>query len=188
MLKTKMSLALCLVLLLGGTTLAFGQGWQRRPGDGDHDRDDGYYRQDSRDQQKYYNRGLQDGQSDARHNLAFRMRDHDWRRDQLQAYASGYRAGFGSYRRGDGDHDRDDRRGYGYGQPGVYGYGQPGQYGGYASAYNIGYQDGLRYGASDRNTGHSFRPTNSSAYHDAKRGSKKSRVAESSGFPDVPMT
>ena len=164
MLKTRMRLALFLALLLGGTTLAVGQGWQWRPGDGDHDRDD--YSRFDRDDAKYYNRGFRDGQSDARHNRGFQMRyRRGWDRDDAQAYVRGYRAGYDSLFR------RDDRRGYLYGQPGVYGYGQPGQYGRYgASPYNIGFEDGLRYDAQDRNTGHSFRPTNSSAYHDADRG------------------
>jgi len=56
---------------------------------------------------------------------------------------------------------------YGYygGNNGYYG---PTAYGG--NAEQIGFQDGLRDGRSDRMTGHSFRPTHDDNYHNADRG------------------
>lgn len=56
------------------------------------------------------------------------------------------------------------------------GYGSTGQYGGYGGqnaaqlAQQYGYQDGVNEGANDRQTGHSFRPTQDRGYQQATNG------------------
>ena len=40
----------------------------------------------------------------------------------------------------------------------------------WVNSRELGYEDGLRIGARDRNTGHSFRPTNGERFEDADRG------------------
>jgi hypothetical protein len=151
-------------LMAGTTTLAVAQsvvpvqwGWGQR------DNDD---RQAFRD-------GLNQGQSDARHNRRFNPNNNRWReRDDREAYRSGYERGFqqqsGGYRNDrdrDGDWDR-DRGNIGRGGYGGYGGG------GYGSnaARQYGFQDGINDGSRDRRTGHSNRPTQDSNYKHADRG------------------
>ena len=57
-----------------------------------------------------------------------------------------------------------------YGNSGYYGSGYSGNSRGYGNAAQIGYQDGINDGRSDRVTGHSFRPTQDDNYKDASRG------------------
>ena len=65
----------------------------------------------------------------------------------------------------------------GYGNRVPYGYGSPaGTYGSYGNgnvgqtAYNNGYQQGMRRGEIDRSTGHSYRPTHDDRYNDGDGG------------------
>jgi hypothetical protein len=162
---TKVALALAVFFLMTSASFAQAPGWGQR------DRDDrwgnwGY--QNGRD--NVYERGVRDGRDDRAHN-------RNWHpRNQGQAYLNGYRAGYGTNGGGwqgrrDGDHDRDDRY---RGNNGPYGGNNP--YGGYGAnnaqqvAYNNGYQTGLSYGTTDRNTGHSNRPTYSSMYQNGTNG------------------
>ena len=139
----------------------------------------------NRQDQKEYEHGMRDGQNDRSHNRSWHPRHNE--RD----YMAGYRAGFGSDRGygrggrdGDGDHDRDDRRpsrdnsGY-YPNTGNYPNRYPngqypnGQYGNgniQQIGYQNGFQQGLHYGAEDRNTGHSNRPDYSSTYRNGSNG------------------
>ena len=115
-----------------------------------------------------------------------------------QVYAPNGTWNNGGRRHGDCDNDdaycngqpnhnyRGNRNGGYYGNGGSYGnapYNPNGTYnggyygnGGYNSqdgmrvAQQYGYQDGLREGASDRQTGHSFRPTNDTGYRLATNG------------------
>lgn len=64
----------------------------------------------------------------------------------------------------DDDRYRGNRNDYPDGRGGYYGRG------GYGNARQYGYQDGLNDGRSDRQTGHSFRPTQDSNYKHADRG------------------
>lgn len=151
-----------------GTTLLLSSGWlaaQTWPNpngrfDYQHDRDD----------RAAYNDGFRQGRNDAasrrprRPNSGDRYRE----RDDREAFNQGYNRGYDSVRVGERDHDRDrDDRG-----PGAYG--NPGGYGGYRngsrSAQQFGYRDGLNDGRSDRQTGHSFRPTQDDNYKNASNG------------------
>lgn len=154
------ALVLGAALLTSGATFATAQaivpvqwGWQHR------DDDD---RQAFRD-------GMQSGRWDAEH-----RRRSDWdsncryrEGDDRRAYQSGYERGYrevnvgyggGGYYGGDGDRDRDDRYGRGYG-----GYGLN-------AARQYGYQDGINDGVGDRRNGHSFRPGHDNNYKHADRG------------------
>jgi hypothetical protein len=154
---TKVALAAAVFLLM--TSAGFAQAsW----GQGDRDnRWSNWGYQEGRD--RAYERGVRDGRNDREHR-------RNWNpRNQGQAYLNGYRAGYGADGgRRDGDHDRDDRY---RGNDEAYG-----PYGGHAAnhpqrvAYNNGYQQGLNYGATDRNTGHSNRPTYSSMYRNGTNG------------------
>ncbi|MGC2697043.1 MAG: hypothetical protein WA738_14760 [Candidatus Angelobacter sp.] len=127
----------------------------------------GWGQRDNDDRQAYRD-GLNQGQSDARHNRRFNPNNSRWReRDDREAYRSGYERGFQQYGGYSNDRDRDDDRdrdrGYGRG-----GYGSGG-YGANAARQN-GYQDGLNDGARDRRSGHSNRPTQDSNYKHADHG------------------
>ena len=152
---TKVALAVAVFFLMTSAGFAQAPGWQ-------NDRDNrwgnwGY--QSGRD--NAYDRGVRDGRED-------RERRRAWHpRNQGQAYLNGYRAGYGTDGggwQGRRDHDRDDR------------YGGNNPYGGYGAnhpqrvAYNNGYQTGMSYGTTDRNTGHSNRPTYSSMYRNGTNG------------------
>jgi len=153
--KAKISLSITVLLMLCAAALADGDDHRR----GDYD--GGYYaaNHEAVEHNRLYQQGFRDGREDREHGRSWRIRDRRWDdRDDRNVYIEGYRAGFGSpeYR------DRDDR---GYGRP----------YQDYVrqyqnQAYNYGFEDGLRIGAQDRNTGHSFRPTHGDRYDDADRG------------------
>lgn len=116
-----------------------------------------------------YQRGVTQGQNDGSRNRTQQYRgtfNNDWDR---RAYQAGYDKGFqdgrtqyssrmnnGTYRRGGP---------YGNGQDGPYG-----QYGNNNQAAQMGSQDGLNDGRTDRSTGHSNRPTQGDNYKNALRG------------------
>src|SRR6185312_11102983 len=153
-----------------GTTLLLSSGWlaaQTWPNangrfDYQHDRDD----------RAAYNAGFQQGRNDAASRRARHPHgaEHYRERDDREAFNQGYNRGYDSVRVGDRDrdrdHDRDDRG------PGAYG--NPGRNGGYANgsraAQQFGYRDGLNDGRSDRQSGHSFRPTHDDNYKNASNG------------------
>lgn len=175
----KLALFLSALVLLTGA--AFAQdGWRWQRGDGDHDRDDGYYGQQQRsDSNRYYSQGMRDGRADREHNRrpSYSCRGCDDRRDR-DAYSAGYRAGYGNgpsgmygYPNGRSGNGGWGNGGYGNGGYGNGGYGRGGPYNsGGAQAYNYGFQDGLRHGSQDRSTGHSYRPTHDDDYRNADRG------------------
>ena len=125
-----------------------------------------------------YQQGVRDGQWDNDHGP--QNRNRYWRNPaDAQAYRDGYNSAYrgnnaGNYRNGrrdrDWDHDRDRYRRGGWGNGnGGYGYGNGGYNngGGYAQQ---GYIDGVNDGSHDRQTGHSFRPTEWAGYRHADRG------------------
>jgi hypothetical protein len=121
-------------------------GWQNgRDDDDDH----GYYGNNN----YAYRDGYQDGLRDRRDGRNWNMRDNRYRdRDDRDAYSHGYAEGY-----------RND------GYRGDWGWnGGNGAY--YSNAYNFGrrsgYQDGLRFGAHDRQYGIPFRPTRTQEYRD----------------------
>ena len=128
----------------------------------------GYYHNDS----KAYQQGYREGQQDRTYGNQ-RAHNHAWaNNNDAQAYAAGYRDGYSSAQA--------NGRWGGY-PAGAYNSGYYGQYpnGAYGGrgygdirrqAEQIGYQDGLNDGRSDRNTGHSFRPTHDDNYKHADRG------------------
>ena len=148
----KMKMAFAISVLLTLCAVAFADGDDNRRGDRDH----GYYafNHEGREQNHFYRQGLQDGRSDREYGRRFYIRDRRWDdRGDRDAYIDGYRAGFGSAASGwRGGDDRYYGRNY------------------QTQAYNFGFEDGLRIGSQDRNTGHSFRPTHGDRYDDADRG------------------
>ncbi|HZQ92471.1 MAG TPA: hypothetical protein VFA60_11805 [Terriglobales bacterium] len=177
-------------LLAGSASLAAAQSWSYyhdddRYRDRDHDRDrDRNYRDDDdrgwdrngRNNSAAWQAGYREGFSDARNGRRRRADDHDYRGQDRAAYVQGYkrgweegnRRGYGNWGYGNG--------GYGNGGYGNGGYGRNGGYGGYgngsivSTARQYGYQDGLHDGEKDRQTGHSFRPTEHDTWKDADHG------------------
>jgi hypothetical protein len=154
--------AVAVFFLMSGAS--FAQAPQTGPRDGD-----GWHFQGHSD--PAYDRGLRDGRSDREHGRGWHPHNNG------QAYLNGYRAGFG--RDGGGwqgrrDNDRDVYRG------GNGGYRNPGAYGNNAQtiAYNNGYREGVGYGQSDRNNGHSYRPTYSATYRNGHNGYNSSYGSE----------
>jgi hypothetical protein len=157
---TKVALALALFFLMTSAGFAQAPWWQGN----DNNRWGRRGYQNGRD--NAYDRGVRDGREDRDRHRGFHPRN------QGQAYINGYRAGYGAEVDGRrDDHDRDDRYRGNYGP-----YGGNNPYGGRGAnnvqgvAYNNGYQQGLSYGTTDRNTGHSNRPTYSSMYQNATNG------------------
>lgn len=119
-------------------------------------------------QNQAYQQGYRDGQWDTQHGPQRRSRNwsHDY---DAQAYRDGYNAGYrGAYNGNnrdwdrDRDHDRDGRWGWNNNHGG---------YGGHAGNYSQqGFIDGQNDGTRDRQTGHSFRPTEQPGYKHADRG------------------
>jgi len=158
---------------------------------GGYDRDDDRYNQTNR---VAYQDGLRQGRFDAEHRLSSRPYESRWRNyDDKRAYSSGYIRAYRDVqdyrdhgrdwdrdqdRDRDHDHDWDrdhdrDRGGNGYGRGS--GYGQGNGYGQGSTYYRdmakqTGYQDGQRDGAHDKQSGHSFRPTQMDNYKSADRG------------------
>jgi len=124
-------------------------------------------RYQDRDDRRVYQRGYEEGRSDAQKRRRFNPDSNRYREaDDRRAYRQGYEEGYNSGRRGnagwDRDRDRDDHNS---------GYGNGGNYGGYGNASSIarqnGYRDGMNDGRKDRATGHSFRPTQDDNYKNA---------------------
>ncbi len=162
-------------------------------GDRDHDNDDRGWRGDNRSyDQRAYRQGLEHGREDRSRNRHYNYRTHDWNRGDSSyrgAYQRGYDQGYNQgYANGAYGNDYPYGRyphNYPYGgYPSNYPYGNYpypqgrrggyGGYGGYGNPGNIGYSQGLqdgRYdGQHDRDTGHSYRPTEDSNYKHADRG------------------
>lgn len=172
----KVALAMAVFFLMSGASFAQAPYWGQRNSDGWH------YQGNA---QVPYDRGLRDGRED-------RERNRGWHpRNNGKPYLEGYRAGYGSdggARRDRDDRGRDDkgyRGGYGTGQ-----YGNPPYRGGNNAqtvAYNNGFQEGVGYGQSDKNGGHSFRPTYSSTFKNGTNGynsSYGSQTAYKHAFQD----
>jgi len=145
--------------------------WQQQ--DRDRDRDYGRDRDgdNGRGNSAAYQDGFRQGQWDAQHNNRSRSKNRRWSNDaDRRAYEAGYNRGYQSAigSRGNGGYGNGayGRGGYGNGQYGNGGYGNSGV----NSAGQIGYQDGVNDGANDRQTGHSFRPTEGDNYKNADRG------------------
>ncbi len=158
--------------------------------DRDHDRDDrdrngtynnGQYSRDSQNQA--YQQGMKDAQWDRQHGP--QTRNRAWRNDyDAQAYRQGYNVGIGNGNgayRGDRDHDRDHDRDGRWSNNGGYpngGYPNGGYNNGRGGNNNyasqMGYTDGVNDGAKDRQTGHSYRPTQIYGYKDANHGQSQS--------------
>ncbi len=171
----KVALAVTVFFLLTGASFAQG------PWSGQGNRGWGY----QGNAQGPYDRGYRDGRSDREHGRAWSPRNNG------KKYIEGYRAGYGSngggWRDHRNDHDADDahRGGTGPYRGGPYGNYPSGTapYGNTTSnaqrvAYNNGYQEGMRYGAADRNNGHSNRPTYSSTYQRGTSGYNSSMGSE----------
>jgi hypothetical protein len=119
-----------------------------------------------------YQQGLRQGQDDRTHNRAHQYRHTSGNEADRRAYQAGYDQGYSSEGRGEHDHvygnsgygqDRDDRDrdrsssvGYGHGQ--------------HNAASQYGFQDGMNDGIRDRQTGHSYRPTEGDNYKNGSRG------------------
>src|SRR5690349_7691790 len=133
-----------------------------------HDRNGQNTNQDWSNNRAYQD-GMRDGQQDRARNRAQQYRG---RFSNDPAYQAGYNRGYGEMRdNGRWDRDRDrDRAGYGgYGNGGYGngGYGNGGYNRGGNAAQQVGYTDGMNDGSQDRQTGHSFRPTQQQAYQHA---------------------
>jgi len=155
---TKVALALAVFFLMTSAGFAQAPWWQ---GNGNNGWSNWGYQNG---QNEAYERGVRDGREDQARNRGFHPRN------QGQAYLNGYRAGYGAKE----SYPVGPNAGPYRGPTGTYGPNNP--YGGYSAnnvqrvAYNNGYQQGLSYGTTDRNTGHSNRPTYSSMYQNATSG------------------
>ena len=142
----------------------------------------GQQRRDDRDRPAYDD-GYRQGRDDAMHRRSANNNGGRWhtgheRHAYQDGYNDGYRSGGPIIGDRDRDHDRDRDRDHDADRDrdrgrGTYGGPQNGQYGGrspWDQARQIGYQDGLADGRSDRATGHSFRPTQDDNYKNASRG------------------
>ena len=157
-------------------------GWQDRDHDRDHDRDrdhnrnNGYYNNGygnyTGSAQNAYNQGYKDGIWDTQHGPQNRSRN--WKNDaDARAYRDGYNAGYrgnGAYNNGRYGSNNNGR--YGYPSRGSYGYGNGGYYGGGARGNYAqqGFIDGQNDGSKDRQTGHSYRPTENPGWRHPDRG------------------
>lgn len=105
---------------------------------------------------KAYKDCFKRGQDDARHGHAGDMNINHWKhKDERQACEDGYRAGFNAV-------------GTTVAEPAPLPQGDVAATPG--SGRDVGYQDGLLDGRNDRDTGHSFRPTDTDNYKHADRG------------------
>lgn len=135
---------------------------------------------DNRDKPAYDD-GYRQGRDDAARHRGQNVNCGNWhtgheRHACQDGYSAGYQAGGRDYRGDrdrdrdrDGDRDRDRDRdrnnnsGYNNGQ--YRGGNNP-----WEQARQVGYQDGVADGRSDRATGHSYRPTHDDNYKNASRG------------------
>jgi len=112
-----------------------------------------------------YQRGVAQGQRDSRSNRTQQYRgtfNNDWDRRAYQAgYDKGFQDGRDQYNSRTNNSDA-----YRRGGP----YGQYGQNSNGSQAAQMGSQDGLNDGRTDRATGHSNRPTKGDNYKNALRG------------------
>ena len=111
---------------------------------------------DHHDQDKAYKDGYKHGQDDAKDHKSAYPRSTRWKHDdERKAYEQGYREGYDSV-------------------AAAYAPDSLPQAGdvvtGANSAHDIGYQDGLLDARNDRDSGHSFRPTDTDNYRHADRG------------------
>jgi len=145
-----------LALALGGSIGVVNATAQDRDG---HDR---YGQNGNQDwsNNRAYQEGMRDGQRDRSDN---RSQQYRGRYSNDPAYQTGYNRGYGVNSNGRWGRDR-DRAGYGYGNGG---YGNSGYNRGNNGAQQVGYADGVNDGRQDRQTGHSFRPTQQQAYKNA---------------------
>ena len=174
--KSLKSLAMMAALVAGNTGLTSAQysprgdwGYQDRDRDRDRNRNNNA---------NAYQEGYRQGQWDATHNRRAQNNRGRWgNSDDQRAYAAGYSRGYNDAMNNGGYYGNGrygSNGGYGdggYGNGGWYGNGN-GRYGnsGMQSARQYGYQDGLNEGSHDRQTGHSFRPTQDDNYRNADRG------------------
>jgi len=113
-----------------------------------------------------YQEGMRDGQRDRDSN---RSQQYHGLYSNDSAYQAGYNRGYGNAGGGWG-RDRNRADGGYYGNNGGYGnggYGNGGYNRGGNPAQQVGYTDGVNDGRQDRQTGHSFRPTQQQAYKNA---------------------
>jgi hypothetical protein len=177
-----------MLLTAVGTTTAFAATFRNASWtyqNGGYDRDDDRYSQNNR---AAYQDGMRQGRYDAEHRLSSRPYESRWRgNDDRRAYSSGYIRAYRDVqdyrdhgrdwdrdhdrdRDHDADHDRDrDHVGDRDRVPVTNGYGQGSNY--YRNmAKQTGYQDGQKDGTHDKQSGHSFRPTQMDNYKSADRG------------------
>jgi hypothetical protein len=180
MTRTVRTAALAVTFILGLSLAGMAQ----------HDYDDGYYRGGDQNQarqygyQNGYRDGVARGREEGLENDRFDYRTPDGRQSLRgyegwmgpagafqRGYQEGYRLGLSSgydavsNRRGDHDHDADDR-----GYSGLWGYGD----GRFSSpAYNIGYQDGAQVAREDIQNGKRFNSTPRSRYDDRDHGYRR---------------
>jgi hypothetical protein len=123
----------------------------------------GYQEGTQQHEEKEFRHGFDQGRSDREHGMPYNPGSGD------DEYRAGYRSGYqGGDRDNPGYRDYDNTSGYsGYG--GYPGYGN-GWDRGASNAAQMGFQDGLRHGESDRRSGHSFRPQHDEDYEHADHG------------------
>lgn len=146
-----------------------GGGWQGQHGQDDRDNNQRARRDGDKDRD-HARRDASHGRSTDRNG----SRDRDWNRDRTDDQARN-RTYSRDRRTGGGDNDRDDNGNYRNGQYGNGGYGndgryENGRYGSMGQGRQLGFQDGINDGAKDRQTGHSFRPTQDDNYQHGDRG------------------
>ena len=187
----KLALAVSVFFLMTGA------GFAQDPGRGQRDRDG---RHDQGKAQAHNDRGGRHGRAEQErgrdwhpgnndHSYGWQgRRDNDHDRDdryrgnnRVYRYPNGtYSQGpYSGYRYPNGTYGQGPYSGYygGYGYPnGTYRQGPYGGYGNYGGnnaqsvAYNNGFREGVGYGQSDRNNGHSYRPSYSSTYQNGHNG------------------
>jgi hypothetical protein len=153
------------------STAATAQVWLGQYQDRDYDRD-------RMQNSAAFQQGMREGMDDARRGRQAVTRPDRWGNDwDRRAYQTGYLQGYNNVRQNGGyygrDRDRDWDRDRGYANGGYYGnngYYNNGYGNGMQVAQRFGYQDGLRDGANDRQTGHSFRPTQDDSFRSATNG------------------
>ena len=148
-------LAVAVFFLMSGASLAQGSPWGQS---------DGWHYLGHSDVP--YDRGVQDGRYDREHGRGWNPHNNG------QAYLNGYRAGYGRDGGGAPGPYRTPNGTYGRGPNG------PGNNNAQTIAYNNGFREGVGYGQSDRNNGHSFRPTYSATYRNGHNGYNSSYGSE----------